>query len=33
VLAGYGLIAVAIGVIMLGIHGLSLGLSHLLRLL
>ena len=33
VLAGYGLIAVAIGVIMLGIHGFSLGLSHLLRLL
>jgi hypothetical protein len=33
VLAGYGLIAVAIGVITLGIHGFSLALSHLRHLL
>jgi len=33
VLAGYGLIAVATGVIILGIHGFSLGLSHLRQLL
>ena len=32
VLAGYGLIAVATGVIILGIHGFSLGLSHLWQL-
>jgi len=32
VLAGYGLIAVAAGVIILGIHGFSLGLSHLRQL-
>ncbi|MDR3472371.1 MAG: exopolysaccharide biosynthesis protein [Devosia sp.] len=32
VLAGYGLIAVAIGVIVLGIHGFTLGLSHLRQL-
>lgn len=33
VLAGYGLIALAAGVIVLGIHGFSLGLSHLRQLL
>jgi hypothetical protein len=33
VLAGYGLIAVAAGVIVLGAHGLALGLSHLQQLL
>jgi hypothetical protein len=29
VLGGYGLIAVAVGVIALGVHGFTLGLSHL----
>jgi hypothetical protein len=29
VLAGYGLIAVAAGVIALGVHGFTLGLGHL----
>ena len=33
VLAGYGLIAVAVGVIALGIHGFTFGLSHLRQLL
>ncbi len=33
VLAGYGLIAVAVGVIILGVHGFSLGWSHLRHLL
>jgi hypothetical protein len=32
VLAGYGLIAVAAGVIVLGAHGLALGLNHLRQL-
>jgi hypothetical protein len=32
VLAGYTLIAIAVGVIILGIHGFSLGLSHLRQL-
>jgi hypothetical protein len=32
VLAGYGLIAVAAGVIALGVHGFTLGLSHLRQL-
>lgn len=33
VLAGYGLIAVAAGVVALGVHGVTLGLSHLRQLL
>jgi hypothetical protein len=32
VLAGYGLVAVAAGVIVLGVHGFSIGISHLRHL-
>jgi len=33
VLAGYGLIAVAVGMIALGIHGITLGVNQLGHLL